>query len=196
MQLKIEQLPIGDLKPYENNAKLHTDEQIQQIKNSIEAFGMNDPIGVWGEDNTIVEGHGRLIACMELGMETVPVIRLDNMTDEQRKAYTLVHNQTTMNTDFDYNILGAELAEIDEFHMEDFGFIENDINVDDFDTDFTLAADDKPKVRTITLTLSEKQFEIVTESIDFVKDQVEIKGGCNENGAAVYEIVKEWSGEN
>jgi ParB-like chromosome segregation protein Spo0J len=86
MRLKVEYIPISELKPYDKNAKIHTKEQIEQIKQSIQEFGMNDPIGIWGKDNLIVEGHGRLIACKELNMSEVPVIRLGDLTDEQRKA--------------------------------------------------------------------------------------------------------------
>lgn len=118
-KLKIEYLPVDKLKPYEKNAKLHTEEQIEQIKKSIQEFGMNDPIGIW-KDGTIIEGHGRLIACKELGIDSVPVIRLDSLTDDQRKAYTLVHNSTTMNTGFDIDILNEELDSI-ELDMSDFG---------------------------------------------------------------------------
>mgnify|MGYP000737863968 FL=1 len=67
MKLKVEYLPIDEIKPYENNAKIHTPEQIEQIKASIQQFGMNDPIGIWSKENIIVEGHGRLLACQELG---------------------------------------------------------------------------------------------------------------------------------
>ena len=123
MKLKVEYLPIEDIKPYENNAKIHTPEQIEQIKKSIEQFGMNDPIGVWSKDNIIVEGHGRLLACQELGYKEVPIIRLDELTDEQRKAYTLAHNQLTMNTGFDLDILNQELADI-SIDMQEFGFDE------------------------------------------------------------------------
>lgn len=139
--LKIEYLPIDDLRPYENNAKIHTDDQIEQIKKSINEFGMNDPIGIW-KDNIIIEGHGRLLACKELGMETVPVIRLDDLTDDQRKAYTLIHNQTTMNTGFDLDVLNMELANI-EFDMTDFGF---DIELDDIDDGQEIVEDEVPQV--------------------------------------------------
>lgn len=137
MKLKVEYIPIDSIKPYENNAKIHTDEQIEQIKKSIEEFGMNDPIGIWSKDNIIIEGHGRLMALKELGYEEVPVIRLDDLTDEQRRAYTLIHNQTTMNTGFDLDILNEELANID-LDMSMFGFEEIeepeiDIKDDDFD---------------------------------------------------------------
>ena len=109
MQLKIEYLSKNDLKPYINNAKIHTDGQVEQIRKSIEEFDFNDPIAVWGE-NEIVEGHGRLLAAMEMdNIETVPVIRLDHLTDKQRKAYALAHNKLTMNTDFDIDKLADEM---------------------------------------------------------------------------------------
>lgn len=120
MQLKIEYVPIGSIKPYENNAKLHPEYQIEQIAKSISEFGFNDPIAV--SNGIIVEGHGRLLAAQQLGLENVPVIRLDTLTEEQRKAYTLIHNQLTMNTDFDFEILSKELENITDIDMSDFDF--------------------------------------------------------------------------
>lgn len=119
--LKIEYIPIEEIKPYENNAKLHPKEQIQQIKNSILEFGFNDPIAVW-HDNEIIEGHGRHMAALELELKEVPIIRLDSLTDEQRRAYMLVHNKLTMNSDFDMDMLGIELDNILDIDMSDFGF--------------------------------------------------------------------------
>lgn len=135
-KLKIEYIPINDLRPYENNAKIHTQEQIEQIKQSIQEFGMNDPIALW-KDNIIIEGHGRLLACQSLGIEEVPIIRLDDLTDDERKAYTLIHNKLTMNTDFDIDILNAELEAI-EIDMTDFGFdigTLDDLENEDFEDD-------------------------------------------------------------
>ena len=120
MKLKIEYVDINSIKPYENNAKQHPPEQIEQIKKSIEKFGMDDPIGVW--NNEIVEGHGRLMACKELGYTEVPIIRLDHLTNEERKAYTLAHNKLTMNSDFDLEILNNELEDILNIDMSEFGF--------------------------------------------------------------------------
>ena len=120
-QLKIEYIDISQLKPYENNAKVHTEEQIAQIMKSIEEFGMNDPIAVW-QDNEIIEGHGRLMACQKLGIKEVPIIRLDNLTDEQRRAYMNIHNQLTMNTGFDIQLLEEELKSITNIDMSQFGF--------------------------------------------------------------------------
>ena len=124
MKLKIEYVNKEDLKPYVNNAKIHTAEQIEQIKKSIQEFGFNDPIAVWHDDE-IIEGHGRLLAVMEMSDITeVPIIRLDDLTDEQRKAYMLVHNKLTMNTGFDFDLLTLELESITDIDMLEFGFEE------------------------------------------------------------------------
>lgn len=125
--MEIVKIKIEDLKPYENNAKIHTEEQIEQIKKSIEEFGMNDPIAVWGEENTIVEGHGRLEALKELGYTEIDCIRLDHLTDEERRAYTLAHNQLTMNTGFNFDILDDELMKFETIDMSKYGF---DIKLD------------------------------------------------------------------
>lgn len=135
--LKIEYVDINTLKEYEKNAKLHPQEQIEQIKKSIQEFNMIDPIGVW-KDNSIIEGNGRYKACMQLGIKEVPIIRLDHLTDEERKAYTLAHNKLTMNSDFDFDILDKELNDILDINMQDFGFIKDDIdwdNVEDLEDD-------------------------------------------------------------
>jgi site-specific DNA-methyltransferase (adenine-specific) len=141
MELKIEYVDINSIKPYKNNAKLHPQEQIEQIKKSIEQFGMDDPIGIWKDE--IVEGHGRLIACKELGYTEVPIIRLDHLTDEERKAYTLAHNKLTMNSDFDIDILNDELMNsFDTIDMSDFGF---DINLD-IEEETEIIEDEVPEV--------------------------------------------------
>lgn len=119
VDLKIEYIDPYKLVPYEHNAKKHSDEQIRQIEKSITDFGMNDPIGVW-KNNLVIEGHGRLQACLNLGLEQVPIVRLDHLTEQQRKAYCLVHNKLTMNTGFNDELLGFELAEID-LDLSDFG---------------------------------------------------------------------------
>lgn len=139
-KLSVEYLPVGDLRPYERNAKKHPRQQLDQIKRSILDMGNGDPekgfldpIGIWGEQNIIVEGHGRLLAAIELGMKTVPVIRLDQLTDEQRRQYTLIHNQTTMNSGFDIDIVNLELLEMPDFDASFYGFDipENEEVVDD-----------------------------------------------------------------
>ena len=127
-KLKIEYVDINSIKPYKKNAKLHPEEQIEQIKKSIEKFGMDDPIGIWKDE--IVEGHGRLMACKELGYTEIPIIRLDHLTDEERKAYALAHNQLTMNSDFDIELLNEELLAINDIDMTNFGF-EIDLGIEE-----------------------------------------------------------------
>ena len=118
--MKIEYMKPEDLTPYERNAKKHPKEQVEQIKESIRQFGFNDPIAI-GPDNVVIEGHGRLMAAKELKMAQVPVIRLDQLTEEERKAYMLIHNQLTMNTDWDADLLELELGDITGIDMSVFG---------------------------------------------------------------------------
>ena len=126
-ELKIEVVRTEDLLPYAGNAKIHTAEQIEQIAASIKEFGNNDPIAVWHNKDgemEIVEGHGRLMALNKLGIEEAPVIFLDHLSDAQRRAYTHIHNQLTMNTGFDTELLKEELERITEIDMVDmFGFV-------------------------------------------------------------------------
>lgn len=120
--MDIVKIPIGELTEDPNNAKDHPDWQIKQIKNSIEQFGNLDPIGVWGDNNLVVEGNGRLRALKELGYQEVECIRLDWLTEEERTAYALAHNKLTMNSGFIPEALDMNLAAIREIDMSLFGF--------------------------------------------------------------------------
>ena len=125
--MKIEKMNIENIIPYENNAKIHTKEQIEQIKNSILQFGNNDPIAI-DENNTIIEGHGRYFALKELGYNDVDVIKLTHLDEEKKRAYILVHNKLTMNTGFDFKLLQEELDCLN-IDMMPFGF--EDLQFDD-----------------------------------------------------------------
>ena len=120
--MEIIKINIDDLTPDPQNAKEHPAWQVEQIKESIEHFGNLDPIGVWGDNNLIVEGHGRYIALKELGFTEVEAIRLDWLTDEERRAYALAHNKLTMNSGFDIDALNLNLGAITEIDMSLFGF--------------------------------------------------------------------------
>ena len=109
--MQIEKMKISDLMEYKYNAKEHPQWQIEQIIQSIKQFGFNDPIAI-DENNTIIEGHGRLYALQELGETEVECIRLSHLDEEQKRAYILAHNKLTMNTDFDLDLLQLELDNI------------------------------------------------------------------------------------
>ena len=131
MELKIEYLPIKALKPYEKNTRKHQKKDVDNIARSIEKYGMCDAIGIWGEQNIIVEGHGRMLACKQLGMTEVPCVRLDHLTDEQRREYAIAHNATAEMSEWDLDILPDELAELDLSAFDfDFG-----VSLDEDDTE-------------------------------------------------------------
>lgn len=119
--MQIERVKIADLREYEGNAKLHPQEQINKIKKSIQEFGNNDPIAI-DENNIIIEGHGRLQALEQLGYTEAEVIRLSHLSEDQKKAYVLVHNKLNMDTGFDTEMLRDELDGIFSVDMADFGF--------------------------------------------------------------------------
>jgi ParB-like chromosome segregation protein Spo0J len=117
-ELRVTMTPTDELVPYAGNAKEHPEEQVAQIAESIREFGFNDPVGVWHDAEgrpVIIEGHGRVLAAQELGMDELPTIALDHLTDAQRRAYVHVHNQTTLTSGFDLEVLARELEELPEF---------------------------------------------------------------------------------
>ena len=122
VKLEIVYLPVEALEEYEGNARDHGEEDVAAIRRSIEKFGFDDPIGIWSDHNVIVEGHGRLLAAKALGMKEVPCIRLDHMTDAERKAYGLAHNKTAELSRWNFGKLEMELSGLGEFNMGDFGF--------------------------------------------------------------------------
>lgn len=137
MELKIEYLELDKLRPYENNARKHADEDVDAIVASIQQFGFDDPIGIWSEDNLIVEGHGRLLAAKKLGIKTVPCIRLDHLSDEERRAYALAHNRTAELSGWDFDVQEEELSRIGGIDMSVFGFdsaqlADSEVEEDDF----------------------------------------------------------------
>ena len=145
--IEIKYLNVNDLKPYEKNTRKHTKEDVKYIENSIKEFGMNDPIGIWGKENLVVEGHGRLMACKNLGIEEVPTIRLDHLSDEQRKAYAIAHNKTAEMSSWNIELLDLELAELDT-DMSLFGFEEEkeeiEITEDNYEPEEVINPKTKP----------------------------------------------------
>lgn len=125
VELRIEQVPVGEIEPYRRNAKLHTPEQIEALKNSIRDFGFGQPLIGWhdGEAAVCMSGNGRLEAARDLGMETVPVIFRDDWTERKRRLWALVDNQTTIMTGWDPEQLEYELDVLStSLDMDLYGF--------------------------------------------------------------------------
>jgi hypothetical protein len=123
-ELEVVKVHTEDLLEYQNNAKIHDHQQIDQIAASIEEFGFNNPILAWHNDDgepEIVAGHGRLMAARKLGLQELPVVFLDHMSEEQRRAYIIVDNSTNLSSGFDMGILSIELDAIADIDMEQFG---------------------------------------------------------------------------
>ena len=94
--MELQKIKISEIKPYPNNAKLHTAEQLGKIRDSIISFGYNDPIAL-DESNEIIEGHGRLEALKQINPDQeIDIIRLTGLTDSQKKAYRIAHNKLNM----------------------------------------------------------------------------------------------------
>lgn len=117
--MKIEQVSIADIVPYEHNAR-NNKQAIDKVKESIRQFGFKVPI-VLDKDNIIVCGHTRYEAAIKLGMKEVPCIIADDLTDEQIRAYRLADNKVAEFSTWDFDVLKEELTIID-IDMSDFGF--------------------------------------------------------------------------
>ena len=157
--LKIEYLPVGSLKPYEKNAKKHPAEQVEHIANSIREFGFRQPL-VIDKDNVLVIGHGRLLAAKKLGLDTVPCVRADDLTDEQIKALRLADNKTN-ESEWDFDLLGGELDDIFDIDMEQFGFYSALDTLGVSDDDFITGTEmTKDKKKTIICPNCGKEIEV------------------------------------
>lgn len=148
-QLEIVYLNPAELTPYEGNTRKHAAPDIDQIKASIQADGFNDPIGIWGEKNLIVEGHGRQIAALEMGLDRVPCIRLDHLTDAQRRDYAIRHNFTSDQSEFDFDRLREEVAAL-ELQGLDMSYLDSlseeldGLNTESVD-DYNIVEDEPPE---------------------------------------------------
>ena len=107
----IEKISIDKLIPYANNARTHSNEQVAQIAASIREFGFNNPVLI-AEDDTIIAGHGRVMAARKLNLSEVPCLRLSHLTETQRKAYILADNKLALNAGWENNLLSLELTEL------------------------------------------------------------------------------------
>jgi ParB family chromosome partitioning protein len=127
-QLKITYQKTGDLVPYARNSRTHSEEQVGQIAASIREFGFTNPVLV-DEENTIIAGHGRIMAAQKLGMVEVPTITLSGLTESQRKAYIIADNRLALNAGWDDEMLRLEIADLKDadFSIDILGFSEPEL---------------------------------------------------------------------
>ena len=184
--MKIQEVKIENVKPYENNAKLHPPSQIEQIKKSIIEFGNNDPIAI-DEESVIIEGHGRYQALKELGYKEIEAIRLDHLTKEQKRAYILIHNKLTMNTGFDLDILNEELEKIKSIDLEYFNF-DNELVGNNEEID------EEQEFMQMMFIFNIEQYKLIEKAIESIKELTfDMFGNKNKNGNKIYEVVKRWA---
>lgn len=129
--MNIEERKLADIHPYEKNPR-RNDDAVKYLVESIKEFGFKVPI-VIDVNGVIVAGHTRYKAAKELGMETVPCIVADDLTDKQIKAFRLADNKVAEKSGWDFAILEEELELLDDFDMEAFGFVDQeDVDLSDF----------------------------------------------------------------
>jgi len=126
MTLSIDYIPTADLLPYAMNSRTHSDEQVAQIAASIKEFGFTNPILI-DDHETIIAGHGRLMAARKLKLTEVPTITLEGLTEAQKKAYVIADNKLALNAGWDTEALTAELRRLQE--------LEFDLDLIGFDSD-------------------------------------------------------------
>jgi hypothetical protein len=126
--LVVERWPIGRLIPYARNARTHTEEQVAQVAASIIEFGWTNPI-LAGADGVIIAGHARVAAARKLGMDEVPVIVLDHLSETQRRALVLADNRLALSAGWDEEMLRVELESLkaDSFDLDLVGFTDEEI---------------------------------------------------------------------
>jgi DNA modification methylase len=120
---------VADLIPYVNNSRTHSDEQITQVASSIKEFGFTNPVLI-DEQDGIIAGHGRIMAANKLGLDEVPCIVLEGLTEAQKKAYVIADNKLALNSGWDIDLLKVELEGLNDlgFNLDLLGFSDDELN--------------------------------------------------------------------
>ena len=105
-------IKTADLIPYARNSRTHSDAQVAKLAASIKEFGFLNPVIVDG-DNGIIAGHGRILAAQKLGLETIPTIEANHLTEAQRRAYVIADNRLALDAGWDDELLRIELNDLD-----------------------------------------------------------------------------------
>lgn len=159
---------INELKPYEKNPRKN-DSAVNAVAESIKEFGFKNPV-IIDKDGVIVAGHTRLKAAKKLGLEEVPTIMADDLTEEQVKAFRLADNKTAELAGWDFELLDSELAEITGLDMLQFGFDDGSVEEEKYSTqEEETDATETPESRAMIAAVSvfgEKQELFVVRKID------------------------------
>jgi hypothetical protein len=195
--LKIDYISASDLVPYENNSRTHSKEQVEQIKRSMTEFGFTNPILI-DEHNGIIAGHGRLQAAQDLGINLVPTILLEGLTEAQRKAYVIADNKLALNAGWDLDVLRLEIDLLGsmDFDLDLLGFDVQELSaLTDIDGEFPELVDgDKEPYQKKTFTLHDEQASLIDDAVLKARTNPLIDEGLNDNsnGNALTFICKQW----
>ncbi len=130
MEYALHHKKVADLIPYVNNSRTHSDEQVNQVASSIKEFGFTNPVLI-DEQGMLIAGHGRTLAAKKLGLDTIPCLVLEGLTEAQKKAYIIADNKLALNAGWDDDLLRLELQNLDEldFDLELTGFSDDELNL-------------------------------------------------------------------
>ena len=190
--MQIIEKSITEITPYEKNPRKN-DEAVEYVANSIKEFGFKVPI-VIDKNGVIVAGHTRYKAAQELGLEKLPCVIADDLTEEQVKAFRLADNKAGEIAEWDFDLLDEELDGIFDIDMSGLGFEFENLSPDDFGEDFSLPDGEKPEICQMTFTLHQEQKSLIEYAMSLVDVSVsETFGNTNKNGNALYEVVRQWA---
>lgn len=184
-------LSLNEIHPYGKNPRKN-DKAVDAVAESIRQYGFLVPL-VISKEYEIIAGHTRYKAARKLGLAKVPCVIADELTEEQIKAFRLVDNKVGELAEWDVDLLPLELADIAQ-DLSPFGF--EAISEDEFGEKFTLDSGEKKPYQQISLTLHDKQAELILACIDYVHAHGEVKetfGNENHKGNGVYEVVRQWA---
>nr|DAN19471.1 MAG TPA: ParB protein [Caudoviricetes sp.]DAW81703.1 MAG TPA: ParB protein [Caudoviricetes sp.] len=190
--MELEKINIEKIKMYENNAKEHPYWQVEEIVKSISAFGYKDPIAL-DENDIIIEGHGRYLALKQLDFKEIEILRITDLTEEQKAAYAIAHNKLTMNTDFDFETLKYELnkLELADFDLKILGFEETELEkileesneeIPIPEYDYDEEEETGKRIKEKMLIIGEKKIPLTEKEYEFLMGKYE--NYIKENGVA------------
>ena len=184
--LSIEYKSTGELIPYVNNSRTHSEQQVQQVAASIKEFGFTNPLLI-DEDGGIIAGHGRLQAAQLLKLDEVPTITLEGLTEAEKKAYVIADNKLALNAGWDDELLKVEIQTLSDFDFDlsllgwdvlpdfkddiDYSILDDD----DLDDELEEMTDDVKKA--IQIEFESQDYEEAKDIISFWRDQGAYVGG-------------------